>query len=358
MSEVINTNKFLDFSGLKKYDALIKAFIASEDSKLSAAIDALVAKLGNLEFDGSDDKSVSEVIESIYASIAEIVEKQGTLEAKDAELEDMIAEEIAKIAGDEESLVEGASAMTLVEVANKLKALDDSVSKNTEDIAKVTERVSSLEKTIEDLGAIEGGENLTTIVSKVNDNAVAIETLNGDENTIGSVKKAAKDAADAAGAAALTDAKAYADGLAVNYDAAGTAAGLNAAMDERVAVLGAIDHEQLAADASAAAVAAIVAGADSDFDTLKEVADWIASDKEGSAALQTTVSNHTDSINTINNDLDTLEAKVEQDITNLTTHMSEAATALGEVDGRLDALEEFKNSHETITEEDINGLFA
>jgi chromosome segregation ATPase len=432
MSEVNNTNKYLDFSGLKKYDALIKAFIASEDSKLSAAIDALVAKIGNLEFEGSDDKTLAEIVEGIYGSIAEIVEKQDSLDAKDAELADKIAEEIAKIVGDEESLEDGVSVMTLVEVANKLKAIDGSITKNTEDIAKVSERVSSLEKTIEDLGAIEGGENLATIVSKVNDNAVAIETLNGDENTIGSVKKVANDAAAAAAATALDDAKAYADGLVKDsdgnslFDEAGAAAAaqaaaeataaadatskanaaqaaaeataaadatskanaaqaaaeataaadatskanaaqaaaeqmatdLNTAMDERVKVLEAIDHEQLAAEASAAAVAEIVAGADSDFDTLKEVADWILSDTTGAAGLQTTVSNHTESINTINGELDALEIKVDEDIANLTTHMTEAATALGEVDGRLDALEAFKDSHETITEEEINGLFA
>ena len=44
-----------------------------------------------------------------------------------------------------------------------------------------------------------------------------------------------------------------------------------------------------AADAAAEAVTAIVAGADSDFDTLKEVADWIKNDKTGAAALQTNV---------------------------------------------------------------------
>ena len=125
-------------------------------------------------------------------------------------------------------------------------------------------------------------------------------------------------------------------------------------MDERVKVLEAIDHEQLAADA----VAAVVAGAESDFDTLKEVADWIASDKEGSAALQTTVSGHTESINTINGDIDALEAKVDGDIANLTAHMSEAATALAEVDGRLDALEAFEETHASIEVADIEGLFA
>lgn len=82
--------------------------------------------------------------------------------------------------------------------------------------------------------------------------------------------------------AALAAAKSYADGLAVNYDAAGTAAGLNEAMDERVKVLEAIDHAQLAADASAAAVATVLDGAPEKFDTLKEVAQWI-SDSESAA---------------------------------------------------------------------------
>ena len=102
----------------------------------------------------------------------------------------------------------------------------------------------------------------------------------------------------------------------------------------------------------------MVAGAESDFDTLKEVAEWISADKEGSAALQATVSDHTTAINTINGDIDALEAKVDDDIANLTTHMSDAATALAEVGGRLDALEAFEETHESIPTVDIEGLFA
>jgi len=375
MSEVIN-NKYLDFEGLKKYDALIKNFIATGDTALADAIAALDKKIGNLDIEGSDDKSLVETVEDIYASIVEIVEKQDSLDAKDAELEGKINE----IVGDLESLEDGVDQMSLVEIANKLKAIEGSVSKNTQDITDVTTRLSVLEETVENLGEIEGGGSLGDIVKKVNDNAAAIATLNGEED--GSVKKIAADAATAA----ETAAKSYADGLVKDsegnslfdeagaaaaaqaaaiadaegkyqvkgeYEAAGTAATLNNAMDERVKVLEAIDHDKLVADA----VAEVVAGAESDFDTLKEVAEWIASDKEGSAALQTTVSNHTESINTINADLDTLESKVEDDINNLTTHMSEAATALGEVDGRLNALEAFKDSHDTITIAEIENLF-
>ena len=105
---------------------------------------------------------------------------------------------------------------------------------------------------------------------------------------------------DAAGSAAAAQdaAQKYADGLATNYDAAGTAAGFNTAMDERVVKLEAIDHDKLVADA----IAAVVAGADSDFDTLKEVADWIANDKDGAAALQVAVSEHGEAIEGLTND--------------------------------------------------------
>lgn len=137
-----------------------------------------------------------------------------------------------------------------------------------------------------------------------------------------------------------TSVKEYADGLSVNYDAAGaadaaqaaaeTAAkeyadGLNSEMDDRVTKLEGINYEKISADASASAIAAIVAGADSDFDTLKEVANWIGSHKDGAAELQTTVSSHTDSINTINGELNKLNSNKQNVISDLETIRSGAA---------------------------------
>lgn len=375
MSEVTN-NKYLDFEGLKKYDALIKEFIATGNTALADAIAALDKKIGSLDIEGSDDKSLVETVEDIYSSIVEIVKKQDSLDDKDEELEGKIND----IVGDLESLGEGVNQMSLVEIANKLKAIEGSVSKNTQDIVGVTERVSALEETIKELGEIEGGENLGSIVNKVNNNAAAIETLKGEGE--GSVKKIAADAEtaaklyadglvkdsdgnslfDEAGAAATAQAAAIADAeskyqLKGDYEAAGTAAAFNDAMDKRVKDLEAIDHDTLVDAAVDAAVAKIVDEAESEFDTLKEVAEWIKNDTTNAATLQTTVSNHTDSINTINNDLDALESKVDQDITNLTTHMSDAAAALVEVDSRLDALEapilisDIENLFKTKTEE-------
>ena len=241
MSEVIK-NKYLDFSGLSKYDELIKNFIASGNKELADAITALNEKIGSLDIEGSDDKSLSEVVYEIYTTIE-------SLESKDAEIEN----EIKGIIGDLESLEDSDAVMTLVEISNKLKALESSVSKNTEDITNITERVTTVEEAVKKLGEIEGGESLGEIVTEVKGNTSAIATLKGDGE--GSVKKIAQDAADAAKDAAIADAaekyqvkgeyevagaaataeqnaKDYADSLSTNYDAAGSA---DAAKDAAIA---------------------------------------------------------------------------------------------------------------------------
>ena len=197
-------------------------------------------------------------------------------------------------------------------------------------------------------------------VADVTANTSAINVLKGEGE--GSVKAAA--------AAAQSAAQSYADGLAVNYDAAGSA---NTALDNakayvndiindkevegetvkglnsRIADLEAIDHGQIAVDAAAGAVAAIVAGADSDFDTLKEVADWILSDTTGAAGLQTTVSGHTEDIKEINDELDALDANKQAVISDLETIRSGAAAG-------ATALQADDLAY--ATNDDIDGLFA
>lgn len=51
MSETMDNNKYLDFNGLKKYDELIKSFIASNDAAISDAAAAAVASV----IDGAPD---------------------------------------------------------------------------------------------------------------------------------------------------------------------------------------------------------------------------------------------------------------------------------------------------------------
>lgn len=56
-------------------------------------------------------------------------------------------------------------------------------------------------------------------------------------------------------------------------------------------------------------------------------------------------------------DLNTLEEKVDGDIKNLTDHLVNYSTALGEVDNRLVELEAFVEAHESIEISEIEGLF-
>ena len=208
MSE-LNKNKYLDFSGLQTYDGLIKGLIESNRQQLAASISELNAKIGNLDVEGSDDKTLADIVSDIYASIDGILAKQGKLDEKDAEIEAKITEEIAKVVGDSEEMDEGVTLMTLVEIANNLKSISDSVSKNTQDITDVTNRVTAVEEAVEKLGDLGDGNTLGDLVSDITANTQAIETLTGEGE--GSVKKAAADAQAAAEATAAADATSKAD---------------------------------------------------------------------------------------------------------------------------------------------------
>ena len=322
MSEVIIKNKYLDFSGLQKYDALIKGLIATGNKELADAIAALDAKIGSLDIEGVVDKNLSEVVADIYTSIADIIDSQIALETKDNEL----AAQIQKIADDLEFVTGSGSEneATLGELNAKLEELKGSVDKAAADAAAA---------------AADAAQAKTDAATAVAD--------------AGQAKIDAAAAVDAAGQAQADATKAKEDAATAVADAAAAVIAVETLVGE-----GDGSVKKIAEDAAAEAVAAVVAGADSDFDTLKEVAEWIASDKEGSAALQATVSGHTETINTINGDLDALELKVDEDITNLTNHMADAAVALGQVDGRLTALEAFEETHESIGIEDIEALFG
>ena len=150
-----------------------------------------------------------------------------------------------------------------------------------------------------------------TMSAKVVANEQAIQAINDELNSLsggaGSIQTQISNAISALdlpntyeakgeAAQALVDAKAYADGLVDGkFDAAGAAAqalvdakayadGKDSAMDTRVKALEGIDHDKLAADAASSAVTTILNGAPEKFDTLKEVADWIASSESADSA--------------------------------------------------------------------------
>ena len=212
MSEV--KNMYLSFEGLQRYDELIKKFI-NEDSALAQTVLALGAKLG--DFAGSDDKTVAAILDEIYDSIAELVAKDAELAGKDAELEGKIAEEIAKIVG---SLGEGESHLTLAEIAAQLKSLGDRVGANEGEIADIKGRVDSLETAV--------GDNTSGLIKAVADLRIDVEGMTGDAGSISSQINTAIENLDLPN---TYEAKGYADSLATNYDAVGSAATAQAAAE-------------------------------------------------------------------------------------------------------------------------------
>ena len=185
-----------------------------------------------------------------------------------------------------------------------------------------------LEETYEKVGVAE------TKANAAKDAAVAAANKYTDDEIAELDGKASGYAAQA-----LADAKSYADGkfqVAGDYEAAGAAAqaladaksyadGLDTAMSGRVAVLEAIDHDQLAADASAAAVATILDGAPEKFDTLKEVAQWIADSETAASAA--------DLVNRV---------KELEDTTATTEYVDGLNTTMS---GRVDVLEAAKDNY-------------
>ena len=123
--------------------------------------------------------------------------------------------------------------------------------------------------------------------------SASISAINSD---IATTLDSAKSYTDTQDALTLASAKEYAD----NQDAV-TLASAKAYTDTT------------AKSAAAEAVAAVVAGADSDFDTLKEVADWIMSDTTGAAALQTDVAGLKTKVSTLESASHTHDNKAELD---------------------------------------------
>ena len=279
MSEVIK-NKYLDFGGLSKYDERIKSFIASADETLrvdlAAAIAALDAKIGSLEIEGSDDKTLAEIVESIQSSIVEILDAQDALVAQDVKLAEKDAELAVKIKeiSDNLEFITGSSSdneatlgeinSELQEVKNKivaLEAIDHDAYKGADEqvLADAKEYADDLVKDAE------GNDKFDAAGAAATAQAAAIEAAAGDATTKANAAQAAAEAYvddlvkdadgnvkfDAAGSAdaALENANKYADDLVKDaegndkFDAAGSAAAAQAAAEATAkAYVDAISH--------------------------------------------------------------------------------------------------------------------
>ena len=224
-------------------------------------------------------------------------------------------------------------------------AIDD---KQTEDIAglkaKDIELAADIQSNADAIALLTGGEEgegkLTELTEKINANAAAIEVLNSDAATKDSVAydiaEALKDYStteqvEAKDAQVLTDAKAYADGLAGNYDAKGSAeAALEAAKtyaDENDADT-IYDDTQVKADIAANA-AAITSGDAATLQSAKDYADGLADNYDAAGSASQAL---TDAKKYTDDEIDALETSLNGTSTNLTDLTTRVATAEGEID--------------------------
>ena len=262
------------------------AYYGSIDEAIAGLKYFTSIKVGEKVASAPDNKGIITFAADSEASVALDVNARGITIGLSQATKDAIA--AAAVKADVDAEFESVKAA--------IKALED---------LKIASRLEVLEEAI-GLG-VEGGEpdgtvtaQLASLATKISDEEARAKKAEGDLD-------AAYKAADAQ---VLADAKAHAEGLASNYDAAGSAEqaledakayadGLvydDAELAGRVeAAEGAIDVLKGEGEGSvkksvADAIAGVIASAPEDFDTLKEVADWIANDTTGAAAMQNAVS--------------------------------------------------------------------
>lgn len=159
-------------------------------------------------------------------------------------------------------------------------------------------------------------------------------------------------------------AESYANGLAENYDPAGTAeTKVKELADSAVkanteAIAAEKERAELAEKANADAIAAVKEDVDAFFsdadmtesakDTLKELQEYIASDETGAAAMAASIKQNADAIDAVEGRMTTVEGavatKVEQEAYN--TKVAELEGADEAIEGRLDDIEAVLGSGE------------
>lgn len=215
-------------------------------------LDSRVSALEGMFKDGDTNIDLS----SITASITDHTSRIGVLEGDNTNNKTNISNLQTEVSGH----------------AGRLTAIETLNTEQSNLISGLTLRVEAVEA---------HGSAISNLTGLVNGHTESISALNTGVNE-------AKTLATSEASKALENAKSYADNLVIDsegnsrFDVVGTASGFNDAMNIRVAKLEAIDHDKLASDAAASAVATVLDGAPEAFDTLKEVAEWIGNNQHAS----------------------------------------------------------------------------
>lgn len=226
-------------------------------------------------------------------------------------------------------------------LGNRITALETAVGSGEEN-SSLAARMSAAEGDIDALeglmsGNAEGSVNARIEVAKGyanNLNSAMNTRMESAEGSIATLTGSGEGSV----AKALVDAKAYTDAeiAEVNNTASALESRVKANEDAIVVING--EGEGSIKKAAADAVTKVVAGADADFDTLKEVADWIASDTVGAAAMQTTIARL--------DGADTVEGSVKKQVKDAVAAEAEIARAAEEANA--DAIDAAESRLDTI----------
>lgn len=215
-------------------------------------------------------------------------------------------------------------------IVKDVKAIQDELNSLSGGAGSIGTQIANAIATLDvDDTAVEG--QYVSAVSEVDGKVVVTRTALPDYTEVYDAKGAA--------ATAEQNVKDYADDL-------------DTAMDARVKVLEAIDHDKLAADASAAAVATVLDGAPEKFDTLKEIAQWISDSEtaDSAADLVTRVS-------TLETTVGDAESGLVKDVADLkAADATNLQAAKDYADGLKTEIEGVITENERVTSESLTDL--
>lgn len=318
--------KYLDLAAATKLVELVKA----EDVKVKNAAEAYANSLAG-NYDASGSAATAESNAKAYAD-----EKVGAL--ADGQVKTN-KEAIATLNGD--ATTAGSVAKAVKDAQDALQAnidaVDDKADKNAEDIAAINDGTNGILVTAKaytdtevakvqgEVDALEGfvgdlpeGATATTVIGYVDAktaNIASDETVNAIDARLTQAEKDI-DAieADYLKAADKTEleGKITAEENARKGADDALSARIKAVEDDYLKAADKTELTNAIATAKQEAIATVLGeGVDADFDTLKEVADWILSDTTGAAALQTDVATLKGEMDAVEGRMDTAEGDID-----------------------------------------------
>lgn len=208
---------------------------------------------------------------------------------------------------------------------------------------------------------------LTAAESTISGHTSAINTLNGDDTTSGSIAYAIKTAQEAliGSETTYTTLESIGDAIRSLLSTTGShtssIAALQATVGSHTTILTTLQGDETVSGSIrkqvADAVAGIVNNAPEAYDTLKEISDWISSHADSAAAMNSTITTHSTQIaglqaavNTLNGDANTsgsVANSIANALSSVNTDISDLETRMSTAEGNITSLQSTTSGHTT-----------